>query len=352
MLPAYLLRTSRASDGLSRAQIAAAVPAGSRRPRSQSAWLRIMAAEPDLEGVRADFRANLLEWARIHGRYASWADLTSRPTRARVCEQGDMSVSTYKACRRWWEQRGYVGLVEAGSTPEFQPAILRRSPDAPNTAQVYVLTVPCAREKLMTRLVRKARELIRPPSAISQMRDLATSRGAETKRGDAPDLSALRRLQPLKNLSDRALAVCCGPFLAAGWTVADLAHAVDHRFGGEPWRLSMRDIRRPAGWFRWRLKHWLGGDGQPLPSRSQQLEASAPPLPAGWQEMRPLPPVSRQIASAVRRGWQPARSAATTGAGGPPAAADDAAAWAARIRAGFTGRARYVQDQLDLGLST
>ena len=346
MLSTYLRgrRTRTADSGLSRAQIAAAVPSGSRRPRSQSSYLRVLQADEDLDGVRADFRGNVLEFARIHARYAHWGDLTSRPTRRRVCEQAGMSVSTYKACRRWLEARGYLGLVEPGSTPEFQPAVLRRSPDQGNTAAVYVLCVPAIKEKRLSRLVRKARELIRPPSVISQMRDLSTSRGAETKRGDAPDLSGLRRLAPLKNLSDRALAVCCRPFLAAGWTVADLAFAVDHRFGGEQWRLSMGTIRRPAGWFRWRLNHWTGGDGKPLPSRSQQLEAAAPPLPAGWQRMRPLPPSSRQISDAVRRGWRPARPAAAA-----PAA--DPAPWAARIRAGFTGRARYVQDQLDLGLS-
>jgi hypothetical protein len=327
-------------SGLSRAQIALAVPAGSRRPRSQRGFLRVAEAEPDLDDVRADFRGHLVEWARIHARYADWGDMTTRPTRKRACEQGGFGVTTYKRCRQWWSERGYVGLVEPGSTPEFQPAVLR-STGKGNIAQVYVLAVPSAREKRWQRLVRKAREITRPPSGISQMRDAPSSRARE-QGGDAPDLSVLRA-GPWKNLSDKALATCARPYLAAGYSVADLAFARDHRFGGEQWRLSLRTVRRPAGLLRWRWRHWLGGDGRPLPSRSQQLEASAPPLPAGWQHLRPLPPRERQIASAVKRSW--GLSSRTD-----DLAAADAAAWAARIRAGFTGKARWVQDQLDLGL--
>ena len=315
-----LLGSHRPGDsGLSRAQIAGAVPPGSRRPRSQDRYLKVLLADEDLDRLRADYRAHVLEFARIHVRYAHWLDMTSRPTRARVCELAGFGVTTYKKCRRWLEKHGYLGLVEPGSTPEFRPMALCHSPDDRNTAAVYVLAVPAAREKQLQRLVRKTRELTRPPSAISQMRDLSTSR-EKTETGNA-DLSPLRR-GPLKNLSDRALAACCRPFLAAGWTVADVQHATDHRFGGEPWRFSLSKIRRPAGWFRWRLKHWTGASGQPLPSRSQQLEAS-----------------SRQ-----RRAEQDTRRRDQAAAA---AAAADPRPWAARIRAQHGWR----QDQLDLGLS-
>ena len=330
-------------SGLSRAQIALAVPAGSRRPRLPGGCVRVLQADPELDGVRADFREHVLEFARIHARYACWQDMTSRPTRARVCELAGFGISTYKACRRWLETRGYLGLVEPGSTPEFRPRGLCRSPDDRNTAAVYVLCVPRAREKRWRRQAVNGSEITRPPSGSSQEPENLSSR---EDRRDAPDLAPLKA-GPLKNLSDKALAACARPFLAAGWTVADLAFAVDHWFTGEQHRWSLRTIRRPAGWLRWRLRQWIGGDGRPLPSRSQQLEASAPPLPAGWQRMRPLPSHSRQVADAIRRGWRPERPVVDEGQ-----ALVDAARWAARIRAGFTGRARSVQDQLDLGLET
>ena len=117
-------------DGLSRAEIARAVPAGSRRIRSQREALRGGLSCPDLADVRADFRAHLADWWRIHVNHASWGGEgrpprgTTEPTRARTCELAGMSVSTYKRCSRWWRDRGYIAVVRPGWTPMLRPGVL------------------------------------------------------------------------------------------------------------------------------------------------------------------------------------------------------------------------------------
>jgi hypothetical protein len=67
------------------------VPAGFRRVCSQREALRAGPACPDLAGVRADHRENLIKFWRIHVLHASWGGEnrpprgTTRPTRARAC---------------------------------------------------------------------------------------------------------------------------------------------------------------------------------------------------------------------------------------------------------------------------
>ena len=134
-------------DGLSRSEIARAVPAGSRRVRDQREALRGGLACPDLAGVRADFREHLTGFWRIHVNHASWGGEgrpprgTTEPTRARTCDLGGMSISTYKRCSRWWRARGYIAVVREGWTPMLRPGALA-SPDDRNERQVLVLCLP------------------------------------------------------------------------------------------------------------------------------------------------------------------------------------------------------------------
>jgi hypothetical protein len=77
------------------------------------------------------------------------------------------------------------------------------------------------------------------------------------------------RLRLLRRLSGEHLRHLARPFFAAGWTPADLVHAIDHDTRGRQHGYSA-GVRSPAGWIRSRLAAWLGPEGIPLPSRSQQ----------------------------------------------------------------------------------
>lgn len=272
-----------------RAQIARAVPAGSRRARSQRDFLAALAADPELAELRADCARNVAEFARVLARYASWRDCTTRPTRARVCEQvggrgrgGQLGLSTFKKCRAWLESRGYLGTVVAGSTAALDgmrtsPALI--DPGAPNTAAVYVLAVP--RRKQLIRRPACSDPLNRPPSGLRKEpvqghARKATDQGQNRAGCARAVLLAAGRARCAtagQDITEGWAAHLAGPFAAADWTPADIAHAIDYEPTGRQHRLSAR-VAHAVGWLRWRLACWLGADGRPLPSASQQRAAA------------------------------------------------------------------------------
>lgn len=267
---------------LSRAEVGRAVPPGSGRTGSQREALRRGLACPDLAGVRADFRAHLSAFWRIHVFHASWGGPdrpppgTTEPTRSRVCELTGMSVSTYKACRRWWEARGYLAIVRPGSTPDLRPAVLR-SPGDGNVRQAYVLCVPRGKQRI-PRPAPEPRPLTRPLSKSRRdldrfhAREDTENREHPTGKAGAPR-SPLLRTGTLKTLTDGWWAHLTRPF--ASWLASDVVWAVDHLPGGAQHRTRAANVRHPAGWLRWRLSHWLRPDGTALPSPSETRAAAA-----------------------------------------------------------------------------
>jgi hypothetical protein len=267
---------------LSHAEVTRAVPSWARRISSQREALRRGLACPDLADVRSDFREHLTAWWRIHVNHASWGGEgrpprgTTEPTRARVCELAGMSVSTYKACRRWWADRGYIAIVRPGWTPGLRPAVLA-SPGDHNVRQAYVLCLPRKNGPAPRRS--SARTLTRPLSQSRRDLDRFPAREERTGETGKPDKTACAQRSPvlrrgaLAGLTDGWWAHITAPF--AAWTAAELVRAIDHLPSGRQHRTSIANIRHPAGWLRWRLSHWLGPDGTPLPSPGQQRTDAA-----------------------------------------------------------------------------
>ena len=289
-------------NGLSQAELARAIPSGSRCVRRQREALRAGLGCPELAGVRADFRGHLTDWWRLHVLSASWGGEgrpprgTTQPTRARVCERAGMSVSTYKACRRWWEARGYVAIVRPGWTPLLRPGALL-GPDDRNERQVLVLCVPRKRSapptsagQTLTRpLTKSRRDLDRFPARVS---------GPPEPRSSPPGCDRPSSW-PLRGLTEGWWAHLTGPFTAAGWTPGDLTWAVDHDPRGRQHRHRLSSVRHPAGWLRWRLARWLDPDGKPLPSRSQQAGAYRTRVLAEQAERRASAERARSRAAGV-----------------------------------------------------
>jgi hypothetical protein len=303
---------------LGRAQVALAVPRGSRRARDQREWLRAVQTVPELEQLRADAADRLLEVARVLARYASWGDRTTRPTRALVCRLAGISVTTWKRCRRLLEDWGLLGTVQQGTTPEFSSFLHR---DDPNLAAVYVLAVP--KRKPGTAQVTCPEQITGPPPEPARARGRAPARA----RGKGQDCPPSGRAQPGSAPAPGGATAPCGagiadamarvlrraagetvtdgwcawlarPFAAAGYSAADLSWAIDHEPSGRQQPYSRGRVRHPAGWLRKRLDAWLAG-GIPVPSRSQQLAASrnrsARDRP-GWLRAR-----AAQVLAAARR---------------------------------------------------
>ena len=172
---------------ITRAEIARVIPRGSRCVRSQREALRAGLSCPELADVRADFRANLTSWWRLHVNHASWGGDdrppagTTQPTRARVCALAGFGVSTYKTCRQWWEARGYAAIVRPGRTPALRPLALVR-PDDCNERQVLVIC--CPRKKRPISSPRSGQAITRPLTCPRSGHEIPSR---EAKPAEKPD---------------------------------------------------------------------------------------------------------------------------------------------------------------------
>ena len=86
----------------------------------------------------------------------------------------------------------------------------------------------------------------------------------------------------LRCLSIKDLASICRDFFLAGWTVADILHALDWQPDGAPWPHSgapaTREPGRIRGWAKNRLAAWRTVEGEPLRSKDQQAAARSAAL--------------------------------------------------------------------------
>lgn len=79
----------------------------------------------------------------------------------------------------------------------------------------------------------------------------------------------------LRAITPDHLAATLRPFFRAGWSIRDVAHALDHRPDGTRWPHSgATGVRHLPGWIRHRLTAWTR-DGQPVRSFGQRARAAA-----------------------------------------------------------------------------
>lgn len=337
-----LLAQLRGRREVSRVEIILALPRGCERVRTRPRFLERAEAEPDLAAVRADFQEHLLAWIRYHATRADWPRAITLPGRQVVCDETGMCASTYKACRRWWEQRGYVAVVRAGRTEEYRRRSRRRDVAQfdGNEAQVLLLCVPKRTKRATPASRDPVTPLTRPPqSPVSE----GNPRARETSPGDKPgddqgrEGPALRAGQPagpartparaavpaalaahpvLQKLSDAALSAAWAPFARRGWTPSAWLHAINYRpgAGGRPGEQHRRagQIRYPAGWLAWRLSFWLE-DGVPVLSVTQQAavrrladwrDRQAAALPPKTPGAKPGPGLGRVREELAELNWK------------------------------------------------
>jgi hypothetical protein len=93
------------------------------------------------------------------------------------------------------------------------------------------------------------------------------------------------RARLLRRISAEHIRHLARPFFAAGWSGADILHALDHEPGGRQHGYSA-EVHSPAGWIRARLAGWLGSGGSPQRSRSQQLAEARARIAADQADRR------------------------------------------------------------------
>jgi hypothetical protein len=359
------------NGAISRLQIVQAIPAGSRRARSQKAWLREVLADDELTGWRIDKQRHWSAMIRGLAAFMDWKTRCTRPTWDLLAEWGaaqgrprrgrgivrQLHKSTVARCLRWLAARGYLGVVESGSIPDFRPMALRTAADG-NLAAVYVLTThgrntinragapridagqstiatPSFTRRVHESPRTRARERTgakiksdddRPPGGLPLLpRDGGPRAAAGRPEKRAEGERAARQVQDLAavlgGLSPAHVAHLARLQLAAGWTPADVVYALDHHPGGRSYGFTAA-VRHPAAWARSRLAAWLDPGGVPLPSASQVRAAAAAATTAGQAAWRaeleaarasrvdPAGPAQRARALLAARGGQVARDLA------------------------------------------
>jgi hypothetical protein len=147
------------------------------------------------------------------------------------------------------------------------------------------------------------------------------------------------RCTPLARLSDRHVAWIARPWLASGWTPADVLHALDWQppaTGGKRWQISAA-IAEPGAWARWRLGHWRHPDGTIMTPVSQ-LAAQADAARRAAQAERDA---ARRAVEASRLPDHAQADAAASARGQLAAASQAAAAVIARSVIGQPAPARF-----------
>lgn len=290
----------------SKALILASVPRGMRRTPDQQAFLRALREDPEVLGLRYDGYGNLLRVAQVIAWAANWNTMCSRPTIAGICERTGLSKASVKRWVRWLREHGWLGVVEQGTTVRFRKGTSAGLEDdgLGNRAALWVLCIPRDITPIPTGDTASDQEkrICEPPSLSLPRRDKEDpTRTREAPRGprrnpritptwglhESPRtkrdrLAACERLRQesnvLRHMTPWYLRWLLRPFLVAGWTPADVLHALDVRADGSVWTytwLSADELRHIPGWVRHRLSAWMDADGQVFPSRSLRLSAAA-----------------------------------------------------------------------------
>ncbi|QFY12144.1 hypothetical protein GBF35_41190 [Nonomuraea phyllanthi] len=127
----------------SKALIVASVPRGMHRTPDQQTFLRALREDSDVLALRYDGYGNLLRVAQVIAWAADWTTMCSRPTIAGICERTGLSKATVKRWVRWLRERGWVGVVEEGTTVRFRKGTSAglQGDGLGNRAAVWVLCI-------------------------------------------------------------------------------------------------------------------------------------------------------------------------------------------------------------------
>jgi hypothetical protein len=289
-----------------RLRIYRAIPEASVRAPSQAAWICAVDDHPEYATLRVDAAHNLRRVAWALARYADWRSMVARPGWELLIELTGLSRSTIQRALRRLRDWGLLGVVESGTTWWTRGG--RDDDTDGNRAAQYVLCIPKpqAVDESDPRSLLREEERTQPPRARAhtpaatpgtpapwRMCDPAVTggdmlRAAERARARAPMLA---------RLSARYLRHLWRVLFVAGWTLADVLHALDHTPDGRL-RWHTAPVLHVAGWIRHRLKAWRGQTppSQRAAPRTTDLTA------ADVARHAPVVAATRQTGLAERRG--------------------------------------------------
>lgn len=300
----------------------ALVDIDAERAATPQAWVAAVAEHPDIATLRRDVWESIERLSvLLAGASESGSVLVRRLTWERMAEHLGCTTRSVARLLRRLHDAGLLGRVAAGQSAHRRPVNTTTGEvQANGNSAVYVLAVPavresaradsgegsvtpshlkvssnnpsrtreaCAREAAAVDAMEAARRSGRPLSGRSDRRMIEALPsahrmpfwdGQRVPAGRVEMLAAAaemgRRSFVLRRASRRAVRSAARDFWAAGWSVADVLHALEHRPDGSRWAHSGADrVRSIHGWMRHRLRAWRGADGSPLASRTARAEA-------------------------------------------------------------------------------
>jgi hypothetical protein len=120
-----------------------------RYPTGQRAWLTALIRAAWVQDIRVDGRQHLVAIARVLARHANWTTLESWPGWDTIAARTKLSRTTIGRWLLELRLRGWLVVVETGSTPATRPMALIELPDGTvlpgtkgNRTAVYALRTP------------------------------------------------------------------------------------------------------------------------------------------------------------------------------------------------------------------
>ena len=323
--PARLRRVNRAHEN-DPELVAAAVPVGCMRAAHGDQVMARLLAILSEHRMRADgHRARVAVLTCLIAR-ADYETMTTRPGWEALAEAAKCTTRSVARTLAQLEAWGLLGRVAGGRQAQYAAA----GPDGEriNEAAVYVLCVPSPLTLVHTTTDESGDINVTPPAlggSHLNKKKLTHTRTRENPPSDAapPQLTqpaaangGLEHLTPyrpeirwnrhrttrtpiqrlaaatelrhqigvLRPMSPKDIRSVFKDFFEAGWTIADLHHALDWQPAGTRWphsgapdvtRLCRRDAAtRMRGWLKHRLNTWRTSSGEPLYSRTQREEAA------------------------------------------------------------------------------
>lgn len=300
------------------------VPSGSVKAAHGDQVMAHLLRIPEFAVMRRDSQRTTVAVLSCLIARADYATMTTRPGHTALAEAAGRSLRTVQRVMRRLEHWGLIGLVAGGR----QACYATEGPDGEriNEAAVYVLAVPSSMALVKSENGPVGDKDVAPPAlggthlveeelTHTRARENALSDAAPPRQSNSaasgdptppppyrPELrwpphrttktpiqrlaaaSELRsRIFLLRPLSAKDIRSSLRDFFIAGWTIADIRHALEWLPNGNRWphssipnltHLNRRDAAvRLRGWLAYRLREWRTHNGEPLYSPSQRAEA-------------------------------------------------------------------------------
>lgn len=304
-------RVSRAME-TSAVVVRSAIPQGLRRAKHTDEVLAALEEDPEFQLRRRDFKRNVRKCLAELIACVDFKTMTTRPGREHLGKAVAVHKRTVNRHLEALKIMGLVATVAGGRQAQY--ATVGEDGQRINEASVYVLCVPKDEQTKESKMARwlglKARgvkrnatpthvvgadhllELDNPRTrakkntsgSIEQQNQNLTVDEVRWNRHRVPEsraqrLTAAWRIRTLvpnvfRRMSDRDIASTVRVFFKAGWSPADIHHALQFQpfdgqwpYAGAPETTAPHRVR---GWVKYRLAAWLDADGVPVASKGQK----------------------------------------------------------------------------------